>query len=171
MSTSKELVELSELYTNITERKLYQGGNNQSWRKKGNDKDKEDIKKEDELEKVLTNLKNNKKDDKDDDKEEIKGPNITTSKSNTVDLTNTKTNNKTKTFHATDRSGRDFDDPGADSDVRGGSKERKPITQDIKGSDGKVVGKKTTHPASDDYQKTFELQHKMHPLQFFVLII
>ena len=157
----KRQVELSELYTNITERKLYQGGNNQSWRKKGNDKDKEDIKKEDELEKVLTNLKNNKKDDKDDDKEEIKGPNITTSKSNTVDLTNTKTNNKTKTFHATDRSGRDFDDPGADSDVRGGSKERKPITQDIKGSDGKVVGKKTTHPASDDYQKTFENPKKV----------
>ena len=76
MSTSKELVELSELYTNITEKKRSQGGGNQSWRKKGNDKDKEDIKKEDELEKVLTNLKNNKKDDKDDDKEEIKGPNI-----------------------------------------------------------------------------------------------
>ena len=165
MSTSKELVELSELYTNITEKKRSQGGGNQAWRNKGTDKDKEDIKKEDELEKVLTNLKNNKKDDKDDDKEEIKGPNITTSKSNnksnTVDLTNTTTNNKTKTFHATDRSGRDFDDPGADSDVRGGSKERKPITQDIKGSDGKVVGKKTIHPASDDYQKTFENPKKV----------
>ena len=46
MSTSKELVELSELYTNITERKLYQGGRNQAWRNKGTDKDKEDSKKE-----------------------------------------------------------------------------------------------------------------------------
>mgnify|MGYP004287885439 CR=1 FL=1 len=169
MSTSKELVELSELYTNITERKLYQGGRNQAWRKKETDKDKEDAKKEGELEKVLTNLKNNKKDDKDDDKEEIKGPNINNNKKSDSSTTNnnlSKTDKEdlkksVKTYHATDRSGRDFDDPGADSDVRGGSKERKPITQDIKGSDGKVVGKKTTHPASDDYQKTFENPKKV----------
>ena len=165
MSTSKELVELSELYTNITERKLYQGGRNQDWRKKETDKDKEDAKKEGELEKVLTNLKNNKKDDK----EEIKGPNINNNKKSDSSTTNNKLSKtdkedlkkSVKTYHATDRSGRDFDDPGADSDVRGGSKERKPITQDIKGSDGKVVGKKTTHPASPDYQKTFENPKKV----------
>ena len=152
MSTSKELVELSQLYTNITE-------------KKETDKDKEDAKKEGELEKVLTNLKNNKKDDK----EEIKGPNINNNKKSDSSTTNNKLSKtdkedlkkSVKTYHATDRSGRDFDDPGADSDVRGGSKERKPITQDIKGSDGKVVGKKTTHPASPDYQKTFENPKKV----------
>ena len=172
MSTSKELVELSELYTNITERKLYQGGRNQDWRKKETDKDKEDAKKEGELEKVLTNLKNNKKDDK----EEIKGPNVTgvvrnkntgeiirvdRDKNNLSKTDKEDLKKSVKTYHATDRSGRDFDDPGADSDVRGGSKERKPITQDIKGSDGKVVGKKTTHPASPDYQKTFENPKKV----------
>ena len=169
MSTSKELVELSELYTNITEKKRSQGGGNQAWRNKETDKDKDDIKKEDELEKVLTNLKNNKKDDND-DKEEIKGPNINNNKKSDKGSTTNNNLSKTdkedvkksvKTYHATDRSGRDFDDPGADSDVRGGSKERKPITQDIKGSDGKVVGKKTTHPASDDYQKTFENPKKV----------
>ena len=159
MSTSKELVELSQLYTNITE-------------KKETDKDKEDAKKEGELEKVLTNLKNNKKDDK----EEIKGPNVTgvvrnkntgeiirvdRDKNNLSKTDKEDLKKSVKTYHATDRSGRDFDDPGADSDVRGGSKERKPITQDIKGSDGKVVGKKTTHPASPDYQKTFENPKKV----------
>ena len=135
MSTSKELVELSELYTNITERKLYQGGNNQSWRNKGTDKDKEDAKKEGELEKVLTNLKNSKKDEKDDDKEEIKGPNITTSKSNnksnTVDLTNT-TNNKT--------------------DNKSNNNEKPPIKVDIKDKDGKVIGNKTIHSGSSEYK-------------------
>ena len=135
MSTSKELVELSELYTNITERKLYQGGQNQSWRNKGTDKDKEDAKKEGELEKVLTNLKNSKKDEKDDDKEEIKEPNITTSKSNnksnTVDLTNT-TNNKT--------------------DNKSNNNEKPPVKVDIKDKDGKVIGSKTIHSGSSEYK-------------------
>ena len=166
MSTSKELVELSELYTNITEKKRSQGGGNQAWRNKEPNKD---IKKENELNDVLNKLKDDKKDDKDDDKEEIKGPNINNNKKSDSSTTNNNLskNDKedlkksVKTYHATDRSGRDFDDPGADSDVRGGSKERKPITQDIKGSDGKVVGKKTTHPASPDYQKTFENPKKV----------
>ena len=166
MSTSKELVELSELYTNITEKKRSQGGGNQAWRNKEPNKD---IKKENELNDVLNKLKDDKKDDKDDDKEEIKGPNINNNKKSDSSTTNNKLSKtdkedlkkSVKTYHATDRSGRDFDDPGADSDVRGGSKERKPITQDIKGSDGKVVGKKTTHPASPDYQKTFENPKKV----------
>ena len=70
MSTSKELVELNELYGKIQL--------NEWWWNKKSDKDKEDIKKEAELEKVL---KNNKKDEKDDDKEEIKGPKINNNKS------------------------------------------------------------------------------------------
>ena len=70
MSTSKELVELHELYGKIQL--------NEWWWNKKSDKDKEDIKKEAELEKVL---KNNKKDEKDDDKEEIKGPKINNNKS------------------------------------------------------------------------------------------
>ena len=167
MSTSKELVELSELYTNITERKLYQGGRNQAWRKKETDKDKEDAKKEGELEKVLTNLKNNKKDDKDDDKEEIKGPNINNNKKSDSSTTNNNLskNDKedlkksVKTYHATDRSGRDFDDPEADSDVRGGQ-EKKPIVKvgKVTSADGSLKGQgtKTINPNSDDYDKEFK---------------
>ena len=167
MSTSKELVELSELYTNITEKKRSQGGGNQSWRNKGTDKDKEDAKKEGELEKVLTNLKNNKKDDKDDDKEEIEGPNINNNKKSDSSTTNNKLSKtdkedlkkSVKTYHATDRSGRDFDDPEADSDVRGGQ-EKKPIVKvgKVTSADGslKGQGKKTIYPASDDYDKEFK---------------
>ena len=96
MSTSKELVELTELYKNIQLQELGPFKDLVN-RNKKTDKDKQDIKKENELNDVLNKLKSDKNDDKD-DKEEITGPNIKTNKSNnksnTVDLTNT-TNNKT----------------------------------------------------------------------------
>ena len=133
MSTSKELVELTELYKNI---QLQEFGDfkNLFNRNKKTDKDKQDIKKENELNDVLNKLKSDKKDDKDDDKEEIKGPNINNNKKSDSSTTNnnlSKTDKEdlkksVKTYHATDRSGRDFDDPEADSDVRG-CQEKKPI--------------------------------------------
>ena len=107
-------------------------------------KDQEDIKKEQELQKVIDNKKNLQKIEKEKDSDKQK-----------------KETNNTTTTHGTDRSGRDFDDPEADSDVRGGSKERKPITQDIKGSDGKVIGQKKINPSSPEYQKAFETPKKV----------
>ena len=150
MSTSKELVELHELYKNIQLQELGPTKDLVNTKNKETNKDKQDIKKEDELTDVLNKLKNDKKDDKN-DKEEIIGPNIKTNKSN----------NKSKTFHATDRSGRDFDDPEADPDVRGGSKERLPIKQDIKNPKGEVVGYRKVYPSNPDYQKTFENPKKI----------
>ena len=80
MSTSKELVELTELYKNIQLQELGPFKDLVN-RNKKTDKDKQDIKKENELNDVLNKLKSDKNDDKD-DKEEIKGPNINNNKSN-----------------------------------------------------------------------------------------
>ena len=133
MSTSKELVELTELYKNI---QLQEFGDfkNLFNRNKKTDKDKQDIKKENELNDVLNKLKSDKNDDKD-DKEEITGPNIKTNKSNnksnTVDLTNT-TNNKT--------------------DNKSNNNEKPPIKVDVKDKDGKVIGHKKIYSASPEYK-------------------
>ena len=135
MSTSKELVELTELYKNI---QLQEFGDfkNLFNRNKKTDKDKQDIKKENELNDVLNKLKSDKNDDKD-DKEEITGPNIKTNKSNnksnTVDLTNTnKTDNKT--------------------DNKSNNNEKPPIKVDVKDKDGKVIGHKKIYSASPEYK-------------------
>jgi len=153
MSTSKELVELTELYKNI---QLQEKDNTASvtGEKTGEKIDKKKIdtkdKKEDEKEKkdgkVIVNNNSSS---------EVKDTNTTGTGTGNGNGTKNGEDKKT-TYHGTDRSGRDFDDPEADSDVKGGSKERKPINQDIKGSDGKVIGKKTINPNSPDYQKTFE---------------
>ena len=155
MSISKELVELTELYKNIQLQEmlgadpLVSGGN----------KDKKDKKTDTTGEKIDKKKNLDTKDKKEDEKEKKDGNVIVNNNSSSEVKTDDKKDDKkegNKTYHGTDRSGRDFDDPEADSDVKGGSKERKPINQDIKGSDGKVIGKKTINPSSPDYQKTFE---------------
>ena len=135
MSTSKELVELTELYKNIQLQELGPFKDLVN-RNKKTDKDKQDIKKENELNDVLNKLKSDKNDDKD-DKEEITGPNIKTNKSNnksnTVDLTNTnKTDNKT--------------------DNKSNNNEKPPIKVDVKDKDGKVIGHKKIYSASPEYK-------------------
>ena len=166
MSISKELVELTELYKNIQLQEmlgadpLVSGGN----------KDKKD-KKTDTTGEKIDKKKLDTKDKKEDEKEKKDGKVIVNNNSSSevkdTNTTGTGTGNgkengtkngedKKTTYHGTDRSGRDFDDPEADDDVKGGGKERKPIKQEIKGSDGKVIGTKTINPSSDDYQKAFE---------------
>ena len=138
MSTSKELVELTELYKNIQLQELGPTkdlvGTNQKKNDKKNEK-KNDKKLPGEF--SGTKAEFNKKygiDDKD-DKDEITGPNIKTNKSNnksnTVDLTNT-TNNKT--------------------DNKSNNNEKPPVKVDIKDKDGNVIGHKKIYSASPEYK-------------------